>query len=47
MIIRFGVPDTIRDALHGTTKLAQIIARNMQDHIAVMEVSGIFATVAQ
>jgi hypothetical protein len=40
VIVRFGVLDPIRDALHSMPKLAQIAARNMQDHITVMEVSA-------
>jgi hypothetical protein len=47
VIVRFGVLDPIRDALYGMPKLAQIAARNMQDHITVMEVSCILAAVAQ
>jgi hypothetical protein len=47
VIVRFRVLDPIRDALHGMPKLAQIAARNMQDHITVMEVGGILAAVAQ
>lgn len=47
MIIRFGALDAIGHSLHRKPELAQIIARDMQNYIAVMEVSGIFATVAK
>jgi hypothetical protein len=46
MIIRFGALGAIGHSLHRKAEFAQIIARDMQNHIAVMEVSGILATVA-
>jgi hypothetical protein len=38
---------TVRDALHGDTKLAQIIKPDMQNHVAVMKVRGVLTTVAE
>lgn len=42
-----GLLDTIRDALHGDAERAQIIERDMQNHVAVMKVGGILTTITE
>jgi hypothetical protein len=47
MMIPLGALGAFRQALHGDAKLAQIVAGDVQDDVAVMKMGGISTAVTE
>jgi hypothetical protein len=47
VIIRRNGRPTFGNILHGNAELAQIVARDVQDHVAIVKVGGVLTTVAK